>query len=654
MIGPNHRPSPALRVGVVGHTSNLQEVELASTFDRLLSAITTNAHAAVANGTGYEAAPCRFSLVSCLAPGTDQIAATQALEHGFRLTCILPGSRQNYRARLAARPGSGARGLDTLLDSRPAPVVVELAQSSMSVAEADLESTRLVVEHADVLIAVWLGPAADPLSFTTFAVHAALHRGLTVIWINPASPRTWCILESARPGQPPQASAATLQARINAVLADPFPPARDDRDGRTHGHEGDSEPPRLYRRGGAARRQFDLDADQDRKRSRFYREPDQARSVFSGFWNWAFYGPAVAEQQAQKAAFDAANPGRPEDAGADPLGACSAHDLAGFAAYDDHYTRADALADRYMNLYRSAFSACYLLGGVAVLLAVLACVRLGGSPLPPMIFALLELITVSAVYCIYRRAVSQQWRVRAVEYRLLAEMFRHARMLALVGGALPEVNLPHHWVGRGPSVDGGGGRWMHWYFRAVVRDLDFGLPAPRAPLVFDQPRVELCRRLLRNAWLDDQQGFHARGSRRYHYLEWKLERLGDVLFIAVALACGIHLILEILAFLGPHGHAETPHHTGLLDLALLIIGAAAPAFAAALHAIKTQAETARLAESYERMELALDQLKARLDAIPNPTPLDDLTRVASEAAEVMLAEVEDWQTAYRFHEVTAA
>lgn len=653
MIGPNQRPSPALRVGVVGHTASLPEDELRKTFDRLLDEIAAHAHAAVAQGTGYETAPCRFSLISCLAPGTDQIAAKQARARGFRLTCVLPDTREAYRARLAHRPGSGASGLDDLLDAQPAPVVVQLAQSSMSGAEADLESTRLVVEHADLLIAVWSGAKADALSYTTFAVHAALHRGLTVIWIDPASSDRWCILESARAGQLPQASAATLQARINAVLADPFPPARDGNDS-AHGHAGESEPPRLYRRGGAARRQLDLDADQDRKRTRFYHEPDEAPGSFSEFWNWAFYGPAVAEQQAQKAAFDAASPGPPEDGGAVRLSECSAHDLAGFSAYDAHYARADKLADRFMNLYRSAFSACYLLGGLAVLLAVLACVRLGGSPLPPMIFALLELITVGVIYRIYRRAVSQQWRVRAVEYRLLAEMFRHARMLALVGGALPEVNLPHHWTGRGPSPGGGGGRWMHWYFRAVARDLDFGLPATAPPLVFDQPRVERGRRLLRNAWLDDQQGFHARGSRRYRFLEWKLERLGDLLFIAVALACGLHLALEIAAFVGPRGHGESPHHAGLLDLALLIIGAAAPAFAAALHAIKTQAETARLAESYERMELALDQVKARLDAIPTPTPLDDLTRVASDAADIMLAEVEDWQTAYRFHEVTAA
>jgi hypothetical protein len=321
-------------------------------------------------------------------------------------------------------------------------------------------------------------------------------------------------------------------------------------------------------------------------------------------------------------------------------------------AYEVHRRWADELSTHYMRCYRSAFAGTYLLGTVAVVLAVLATLEFRDA-WPSMLLALIELFVVSRILRIYKKARHGDWHTRAVDYRLLAEMFRHTQFLAVIGAVLPEARLPRHWGDVSQQ-----NHWVYWHYGAVVRDLDFGLArGPGAGLMLDGDYLKQCRDAFKHHWIGDQATFHGSSWRRYKLLESFLHRAGRACFWVVPPACLLHVLTPpVCRMCGVHegghgGAAEFVTFLALWHCFLLMVGAGAPALAGALHAIVKQAEAARLSDSYERMEAMLDRSVRQLDRMgANPT-LQQLNSAARLAAELMLGEVEDWQTAFRYHDV---
>lgn len=648
MTHPTMKPAPALRVGVVGHTSGFVTDPVRATVGVILDAIRSAAQESVSGASALYSSPtCQLSLVSCLAPGADQLVAETALIRGYSLATVIPGLRSDYRARLANKHGVEAEAtFDRLLSANPS-AVVEVAPARLDRHALDQESTRLVVEHSDLVIAIWQGGNARAGSCTTAGVHAAWARGLCVIHVDPRVPSQWTLRLTRDTTVVASEARGKLAGIVQGILSDPFAPS----DAKSPASEAIlARPrfgwPRLYDESADERRKRTR-ADQQRRRARFFDEslPPKKPRWFSSFWNRLFELPAKHEQKRQRG-------GPPPEVPPIPDGVMGR--IA--ESFGAQLKTVDDLAVYYMHCYRSAFAGTYVLGGLAVLCAALASIRFGGAHWPMVTFAAFELFLVGAIWLIYRRARDRQWHTRAVDYRLLAEMFRHTQFLALLGVILPEAGIPRHWQGTTHR-----GHWVHWYYQAITRQIDFGLAPPSGqpavPLVIDDGYLEELRAVLASNWVGDQAEYHGGSFRRYRVLEWRLHLVSSVLFGLVAVSCLVHLLLPaICAACGigsdASGHASEAGWRTLLDGLLLCVGAAAPAFAAGLHAIGTQAEAARLAESYERMEEVLRESLKEFTKSDVPTSLSGLTRLAREVADVMLAEVEDWQTAYRFHAVT--
>jgi hypothetical protein len=135
-----------------------------------------------------EAAPASsLVVISPLADGADRLIAREAVNAGHLLDCVLPFPRDDYAAdfsSVAARSEYYA-----LLQS--AAEVVELRGSRDTPQAADaayMAAGEHVVEHADVMIAIWDGAEAHGSGGTGDVVALALACSLPVLWISAAQP----------------------------------------------------------------------------------------------------------------------------------------------------------------------------------------------------------------------------------------------------------------------------------------------------------------------------------------------------------------------------------------------------------------------------------------------------------------------------------
>lgn len=125
----------------------------------------------------FNSYPPRFTLVSPLASGADQLAARLALERGWELQAVLPMAPDAY----AELDPPAAEALPGLLEA--SRCVLELPCDADDPVEAFVLTGRATVAHCDLLIAVWDGLPARGRGGTAETVNAALVRGTPVLHI---------------------------------------------------------------------------------------------------------------------------------------------------------------------------------------------------------------------------------------------------------------------------------------------------------------------------------------------------------------------------------------------------------------------------------------------------------------------------------------
>lgn len=171
--------SGAIRAGVTGHRpAGLADADLDLLRDRIRDALATIVEAA-------PAAP--LVVVSPLAEGADRLIAHEAVSAGFRLDCVLPFPRDDYARDFTA--AATRSEYYALLES--ASRIVELRGSRATPEARDasyMAAGEHVVEHADVIVAIWDGAEARGSGGTGDVVALALARSLPILWISAARP----------------------------------------------------------------------------------------------------------------------------------------------------------------------------------------------------------------------------------------------------------------------------------------------------------------------------------------------------------------------------------------------------------------------------------------------------------------------------------
>ena len=673
---PLPRPAPVLRVGIVGHTSLPNAAAVEQAIGEVLQAIRTIAEQCLRTATAkplYAACAPTFRFVSNLAPGADQVGTGVALAQEFgEVVAILPLPQTDY---VAAVRQSHAYAADELAKLADDPRVHCLVLPALSTSQGERQderyafASRLMIDHVDVLIAVWHGPviesrSANVPSLTAQSIELARERNVPVVWIatGKADPLPHRFAD-AIVGAAAWGGAdvrGELQTGVRALL-DPYHAAVD--------------VPTSPQRWRKVRRQWlehvcgvsahhvrqswaaELSTSQRERQSHeearaalwlahdalrhVPRDPAGIGRLVLGWpvaiWQWLApfrLGMRRARGLRERLALPpignavAAQPAQP----AQPLPALKA---VGDAA--------DGQADLFMARYRAIFSHIFGLGALAVALAVgaylskVADFRPFGVQLG-VVFAAVELVVVFAILGMHMLAHASAWHQRGTDLRLVAEAMRQAQWINQAFYTIPRPRLDGHVQHPHEPLP-----WPQWYVQAKLREYDFGFAAGMRILAVDLGHLQRVRDgivvglVLHQAnWYRDGAFDHSVYLERTH--SWEVR-----LFLCVLAACVASVTFCFL----PIDHHSVAYAVTMG--AALFLAAALPAFAAALHGIAAQGELQSIHKKYHRMAPAMLLRAEALQALGDDFTLADLQREVAMASSAMFAEVQDWYRSYGGH-----
>jgi hypothetical protein len=606
---------------------------------------------AMSSGSAPASVDRRLRIISALAAGPDQWAASEAVALGYELQCPLPFDRQQYAEDFALEPDrlpperterdwllreAGAAEADywRLLDQATAVFELDgrLIPSAQGVSEPDSGSYeavgRAIVQQSDLLIAAWDGQPAQGPGGTAGVVQEALGHGIPVVWIPWGQPSTWHLqLPAWRVVQEP-ADSRSDRARLTDVVRDLLlpPDASDGQAGqkdlrKEYFAEGLKRGNLLHGWWGAFRNLVCADL--------LHPQSWKATASLKAFRVDSFWTSAR-ERAAREWTTRQSVANAPMD-----------HQVpAGVQAFVDdafllHYAWANGLSMYYGNLHRSAFLLNSLLGALAVFLALVG-IAAGITGRQQTRWILAELFVILGILCLTHVGRRRRWHQRWIDYRTLAERLRLARCMSLLGGGGPQVVHAGHLASYGNPLRA----WMHWHYRAIER------AAGLVPGVqFTREYLASCREFWRESLLQDQRSYHEGTADHFMTLDRRLLRAGNALFVLTLIACLLHV-----------GHLRVegdPRFSWIPRAAsgwLTLLCAFLPAAGAALAAIRSQAETHRVAQRSRAMQDALQKLQMDLATVPveeKALNSQRLRECADRVSDLMIRETLDWRVVFQ-------
>lgn len=609
-----------LRVGVTGHRPDLKkrpDPDLTALRDvchkLLLNIQDTFLGIADAHRDLFSELPARqdnkpsgLRLISSLAEGADQWVASEAKQLGYELQIVLPFERLEYEKDFTDPK--------VLAEHRRlrdcATAVFELDGSRDHSGDSYLAAGRVLLNHTDLLIALWDGKDAQGTGGTCQIVREALQRGIPTLWVDWHAHGSWHLKRPTwrmlQQQVDIQGDFRLLKEQVTELLL-PL----------------DANPNELK----AGERDWGETYFRDHRRPwtllggwwKFFRDllrlnPSSLKILVPEFvpatrsdWQTDWYGTPGEERQHKL----------PESI------------IAWIEkSYLAHYAWANQLSVYYADHYRSSFAWIYLLGALAVLLALVgttAHVR-HGIELTSIGAEIFVIVVIIGLTWYGRRRC---WHERWVDYRTLAERLRLVRFNCLLGGVWQQLNVPSHLATYGNPAT----TWMHWHTRAVERAA--GLPNTAVNAEY----LAACRELLLDALLAGQQRYHQDNSERLSQVDHRLHRFGAGLFLATLAACAFHLFVASRSDWGDAWNRW-----------LIFCAAFLPAWGAAMSAIRSQGEFHRVVQRSLAMREELQQLREAVANVPtreNELNSQFLQQAAEQATRLMYNEVLDWRIVFQ-------
>lgn len=607
------RPRLVLRIGVTGHRpgSSLPESELGRVRAQVAELLARAAQAVRSMHEQFRFAyadePPLLVAVSALAEGGDRIFAEEALRAGWQLDAVLPFVREDYEQDFAT-PKSRA-GFADLVERARAVFEIDNAASDGDRSAAYETAGLVMLDHADLVVAIWDGGSSGGRGGTREIMDEALRRNVPIVWISSdvdQPPARW-----ERPTSVPVAANAAggkadmLSALISKALAPPT---------STRDEAGQSEMARL---------------------KRFLTEGEQPPASWTWVHDWllrlltgkpATAPKRVVERQIEWQEFLAALPpgGRLGGAMGDVL--------------LKRFLWADRKATELGRLYRSAYVLGFLFAALAVFVGLLTILE-GWSALfgnniavAKTVCAAAELVFIALIIGIMVAGRRGRWHERFLDVRALAEMLRHARVLAPVGR-----------VGRifaGSAAAGESGEsWTIWYARAAIRELP--VPNARADAKFIGTSIAA---VLEHE-VAGQIAYHHANHQSLEKAHHRLDRAGEALFYTAIFMCFLWFV--IVAVYGFEGADHTHWISHTLKSVLTFLGAVLPAFAAALAGIRGQGDFRASAQQSLATEKELKGLLQRAKT-QMPKSYADACAFLEALADAMNSELGQWRLLFSY------
>ncbi|WP_428564666.1 MAG: hypothetical protein ACP59X_02650 [Solidesulfovibrio sp. DCME] len=563
--------------------------------------------------------------VSPLAEGADRIIAQQALAQGYDLQAPLPFFQEDYARDFA--DAASREAFEGLL--KQASAVLELDGSRAPEEEPYLAVGRVVLEQSDLLLAVWDGTMAKGRGGTGQIVSVAAERGLPVLVVDPTDPTAIRFHGACECGDWREALGHCLRR-----LVLPPPPTPDKgpqnwkdrlKDWFTGGVSASTSPAQYFaeaRPRPSVLEHFPVWFERALARTcNRRREPDAAvragwrgrlaalRAGLPGLCGSRTARPDGPSAAAAHGWCDALGLGRPEARAAEALVA-------------EHYRWADVLAVQYGARYRAMGFLRHLLMAV-----VMVGVFFGFyvERLEALGFGV-EVLAFAAILMLVRLNTRSNWHQRFLDYRSLAEQFRHLRFLFVLGcvPAFAQEGLDAACIRKS---------WTGWHLRNVARQA--GLAWAR----MEPPLLEAYRSKLDADVLREQMAFYKDRRKRYAVIARRLNAFGIWCFIVglgfIALRCLVFWWVKGDTAL-VLGYKGSNVRTALNVIALVI-----PSLASMAFAIRAQGEYVALGAQYAKARDTLADRRHALEALTGLTR-NKLAKLSEKLAATMTSEVSGW------------
>ena len=659
---PPPPPSVCFSLGITGHrAANPAFAANQARIEKTLEAILAIVEEAIVDSPGLSpGAVGRTRVHSLIADGVDQVAARMALAHGWELVIPLPfGRALNTAINAAPTTLADARALlageaaaDAATRARAEVIagltdkaqVFELAERDEAVAALLLAklaapedfakaqlfaaesservelAARIVIEQSDLILAVWDGATIVHPGGTGHTIAAALELGAPVVWIDANAPERWRILRAPESLATLSVDAPGRVEEIEAVVRDVLRPPLSTPRGK--GHDAVQTDARA------------LDSERWRTGSNpiwhAYRRVEAlfgAASLAGRFRNLRQrYEPPSSIAEGSSAAMLACARAMPGQDGAF-VGRVETAVLRRFAWLD-------GVSASLSDTYRGGMIASFLLAPLAII-GGLAYLVVGDAD-HKWIFALLEFSLLAAILAITGLGQRRRWHGRWFQTRRVAEYFRHAPILLLLGVA----RAPGRWP-RGVDAS-----WPEWYARHALREL--GLP-----------HLALSHGYLRDALeglLDDhvvrQRDYHLGKAARLAAAHHNLDRFSASLFALAIVSVASYLILKEGGVFGLWPMAAAERSSNFFTFCGVLL----PTFGGAIAGIRYFGDFERFSAISEVTAEKLDAVHSRISLLlTGPDSALDYGRIsdlAHAADDIVVAEIENWQAVFGGKHIT--
>lgn len=478
---------PSVHVAVTGHRILPQpEVErITAQVREVLEEIRDAAVAIYRENTAFfarrraEVEP-RLRLISPLSEGSDRLAACEALSLGYELQCPLPFAREFYETTFGESDPDHTefRGLLNRADA-----VFELAAGNEQfTSQAYADIAEILLNHADLLIAIWNGQPGRYIAGTYATIAEAVRNRIPVLIIPESAPgngRTACI--SYRDGNREVAAwREALRSRLRRVLL-----------------------PRAAEIAGVAESPL-FPVPQSLPKPAF---------EWQGFVEKCLLKKDLEKKQDAEQAAPAA-PKQPDSLWQRRKKCCSSW----VAAYGSHY-RNSMLGRQFLPLLAAVFLTLALYcQHFPFLLRLAAC--FGASTLAVQIFFYaLQIACLSLSLFLVYRDRKKQFHRRFVSYRVMAELCRQTSFLYPMGFCNVSYRHRSNMKEKGESE-------VSWYYRMLLRT--DGLP--HSTLTHEDLKEWLL--WLERQFVMPQMKYHAKRKRRCGALQGTIASLVTVFFNA--------------------------------------------------------------------------------------------------------------------------
>lgn len=686
MTGPYSPPPLTLRVCFSGHRARKldkseadQDLLQQKISEALL--IITEAFDGARKSLGEEAkfvdlaeAP-KLRFGTSLASGGDMMALNAAVKQGYDLHLFLPMpeaaflSEQEFTSeQTQSFDAVWSATVASPLEFRSATrTVIDLGTNAEGLSPY-ASCGRLMLDHADVLIALWDGETDGGPGGTRDVMRDAQRRGQTVLmvsldgeiclWVpdahaaDPATDGEWLAHEVTIKGEQGSASERLEAALRNLILPPGLPKEEDQADKRIaegpsetrHNHNHPSEGPL-----GVPWRI--LDGLSEGVTNLIYGsasgEPDavEGLAVFKAekakphTWWFGFY--------ALQMLFAVRKLGAPR------LKLSSEYDRAWDKFSEDSKTiggkvfgqwidrtifplwaQADQQANYYSHVFRTAYILSFILSVLAVAcgLAIVFEADKYAVYETKGILVLVELVILTGILLLVYFGTQKRWQKRWIAYRSLAEILRPMRMPLLVGSVPTRSGEP--------QGNGERSAWIAWYVRSHLRSI----PPPNGKLD-PEGHLKTAIKYAIDHELEGQIAYHRSNSDRLGTLDHRMHLLANILLVVTILGGGFYIVFLWL-------NMETVYEP--LKPWVTFLGGILPVCGAAINGIRATGDFRSSADQSRRTVVALsdiqDRLKSERDRLDGPRRYH-VRLLMNEAVRIMADDLNIWSMIYSQREL---